>query len=420
MTAIRRLIGIAWRNVFRNKRRSLLTLAVLGFGCVGMILIGGFFDNILQGLRDQIIHSQTGHLQVSALGYFDKGVTDPYAYLLRDVPAVAARIERVPHVLFTVPRLQVSGMASAGDATVPVTLLGTDADREKRMGSVKAGNSKTASVHIEEGRDLEVSDPYGAVLGKGLLSALGLKVGDSVTVLTTRESGAIDSAQYVVRGAFSTVMKDVDDRVMKVNIASARKLAGLGVVAHTLLAVLDDASRTEEIRDVLVHAFRESGFALEIRTWNEVQPAYGQSRQMLDRVFGVIQVIIAVVFFFSVANTLNMGLLERVKEFGTMRAIGNGRTLVFLTILLEVVFLGLVGAALGLAIGSGAAGIVSALGIEMPPPPQGSSPYLAMISLSVPLLVRTFLIASFATLLSGIGPALHVARMRIVEALGYV
>lgn len=418
MTAIRRLIGIAWRNVFRNKRRSLLTLAVLGFGCVGMILIGGFFDNILQGLRDQIIHSQTGHLQVSALGFAAKGVTDPYAYLLRNVPPLAAEIEKNPHVLFTVPRLQVSGMASSGDASVPVTLLGTDAEREGRMGAVKAGNSKTSAVNIEQGYDLDASDPYGAVLGRGLLAALGLRVGDTVTVLTTREGGAIDSAPYVVRGSFGTVMKDVDDHVMKVNLSTARKLAGTGESAHSLLVVLDDASRVPSVRRSLEQAL--AGWGLEIRSWDEIQPNYRQSRDMLDRVFQVIQLVIAIVFFFSVANTLNMGLLERVKEFGTMRAIGNGRTLVFLTILLEVVFLGLLGAALGLAIGSGAAGVVSMLGIEMPPPPQGSSPYLAMISLSIPLLVRTFLIASFATLLSGIGPALHVARMRIVEALGYV
>lgn len=420
MIALRRLAYIAWRNVFRNKRRGLLTLAVLVIGSTGLILIGGFFDNILLGLRDQLIHSQAGHLQVTARDFFHKGVTDPLEYLLNDVSQLQEEIESLPHVLYTVPRLQVSGMASSDNASVAALVLGTDAERESKMGSYRNDNSKISAVQIVEGRDLRADDPYGAVLGKGLLSALGLKIGDAVTVLSMRKGGALDSAQYIVRGSFVTVMKEIDDRVIRVNLETAQKLAGVPGHAHSLLLVLDQTDNTPVAWAALADLIRRRGWDVEWRAWHELMPFYSQSRAMLKKIERTIQVIVCIVFFFSIANTVNMSLLERIREFGTMMAIGNPRAAIFLAIVLEVLFLGLMGGTAGLLIGGAAAKLVSVLGIEMPPPPQGSNPYFAMITLSPALLIRIFLIAVGATVLSGLVPAYRAVHFRIVRALGYV
>lgn len=420
MAVIRRLTHIAWRNVFRNRRRTLLTMAVLTIGSAGMILVGGFFANILEGLREQFIHSQTGHLQVSVKDFYRKGVTSPYDYLMRNSDEVKTVLESQDHVLYTVPRLIVSAMASSDKTSVAVTVLGTDADKERRMGSVKAKNSEISSMHIEEGTDLSSSDKFGAVLGKGLLSALGLKVGDSVTVVTTHEGGAIDSAQYIIRGTFVTIMKEVDDHVMKVNLASAQSLMGAQGAVHSLVTILDKTENAPAVQSQLREIFAAKGFSLEVMRWDELQPNYAQSKDMLEKIYAVIRIIICIVFFFSIANTVNMSLMERIREFGTMMAIGNQRGAIFFSILMEVVFLGALGAGAGLLVGSGVAEIVSALGIEMPPPPQGSNSYLAMISLSPSLLGATFVTALVCTVVSGMMPAWRAVRLRIVEALGYV
>lgn len=420
MAVFRCLTHIAWRNVFRNRRRTALTLAVLVMGSAGLILVGGFFDNILEGLREQLIHSQTGHLQVSAKDFYRKGVTNPYDYLMKNSEEVRRIIESDEHVHFTVPRVLVSAMASSDKTSVAVTVLGTDAEKERRMGSVKARNSDMASMQIAEGKDLSEDDRYGAILGKGLLSSLALKVGDNITVVTTHEGGAIDSAQYVIRGSFMTIMKDLDDHVMKVNLATAQSLMGTPGAVHSLLAVLDKTENAGLVQARLERAFKENSLVLETKRWDELQPYYEQSRDMLMKIYTVIQIIICIVFFFSIANTVNMSLLERIREFGTMMAIGNQRAMIFFTILMEVLFLGALGGICGLFIGSGLAEIVSALGIEMPPPPQGSNSYLAMINLTPALLVRTFTIAIACTLFSGLVPAWKAVRFRIVEALGYV
>jgi len=395
-------------------------MAVLTIGSAGMILVGGFFANILEGLREQLIHSQTGHLQVSAKDFFRKGVTSPYDYLMRNSEEVKLALESEDHVLFTVPRLMVSAMASSDKTSVAVTVLGTDADKERRMGSAKAKNSEISSMHIDEGTDLSSSDKFGAIMGKGLLSALGLKVGDSVTVVTTHEGGAIDSAQYTIRGTFVTIMKEVDDHVMKVNLASAQSLMGVQGAVHSLIAVLDKTESAPAVQARLTELFGPKGWALEVMRWDELQPYYAQSKDMLEKIYTVIRMIICIVFFFSIANTVNMSLMERIREFGTMMAIGNQRGMIFFAILMEVLFLGALGAGAGLLVGSGLAEIVSALGIEMPPPPQGSNTYLAMINLSPSLLGATFLTALVCTVVSGMMPAWRAVRLRIVEALGYV
>ncbi|MFO1518862.1 MAG: ABC transporter permease, partial [bacterium] len=210
MATLKRLFKISWRNVFRNKRRSLLTLSILTMGCTGLILVGGFFDNIMEGFREQFIHSQSGHLQVSRTDYFEKGATAPFDYLLKDVSALQRQVEGLPHVLYTVPRLKFSGMASSDKTSVAALVLGADPEREYKMGRHQALNTKADSLHVVEGKNLDASDPYGAVLGKGLMKALGLKVGDTFNFITTREAGAIDGMEFHVRGAFETIVKDFD------------------------------------------------------------------------------------------------------------------------------------------------------------------------------------------------------------------
>ncbi|MBZ0090381.1 MAG: FtsX-like permease family protein, partial [Thermoanaerobaculia bacterium] len=130
--------------------------------------------------------------------------------------------------------------------------------------------------------------------------------------------------------------------------------------------------------------------------------------------------IICVIFVFSIANTINMALFERIREFGTMMAIGNGRATIFMTIFLEAAILGALGPLLGMAMGVGLAHVISAIGIEVPPPPQSSTGYFAMITVNRELIFQTFALSMLATVISSILPAYRASRFRIVHALGYV
>ena len=420
MKRINFLFRISMRNVFRNKRRTLLTLTILAMGSVGLILVGGFFDNIMGGLREQFIHSQTGHIQFNARGYYKKGAAAPLDYLMKDVSGIQREIEANPHVTLTVPRLKFGGMASSENTSIPVMALGVDPDRERRMGNYQYRDALQPSINITAGRDLDAADDEGVIVGKGLLEALGLKVGDPLNFITTRGGGAIDGSRFYVRGTFETTMKDFDDHTMKMGLASAQGILGVSGEVHSLLVLLDATESTDSVRAALDARLAAKGFPLESITWHEQGRFYRQAKALLDKIYQVITLIISVVFFFSIANTVNMSLFERMREFGTMMAVGNSRTSIFSTIFLETSLIGILGAVGGIALGSGIAVLVSSIGIEMPPPPQGGNGYYAMIALSPPLLIATFVTAAVSTLLSSIVPGYRVCHLRVVEALGYV
>jgi putative ABC transport system permease protein len=386
-----------------------------------MILVGGFFDNNIEGFREAFIHSQTGHLQVNVAGYYEKGVRDPFRYLLKNVSHIQGEIESQRDVSLTVPRLKFSGILSSEKSSIAVVALGVDPMKETRMGtSYIISNSKNPSVKIVAGEDLDPSDPDGVILGQGLLKALNLKVGDSVSFITTREWGSIDGAEFHVRGVFETIMKDFDDRVMKVNLPVAQKILDVPNQVHSLLVILRDTLQTDRTQEILESQFRHENLNLEVVSWERQGRYYFQSKALLSKIYGVIQLIICVIFFLSIANTFNMVILERMREFGTMMALGNGRGTIFAVIVLECLCLGLVGSVLGILVGSGVAEVVSSIGIQMPPPPQGTSPYVAMVTLSPGLLFQTFLISLLSCGLASLMPGYRASHFRIIEALKFV
>ncbi|MCC6273453.1 MAG: ABC transporter permease [Deltaproteobacteria bacterium] len=413
------LLMIAWRNIFRNKRRALLTLSILVLGCSGLVVVGGFFQNMIEGFGEVFIHSQTGHIQINAKGYHLHGTRAPLDFLIEDDKPIQEILSANPRVFYAVPRLKLQGMASTGETGIAVLALGVDPLLEKRMGQFQTSHRNVASTNIVEGNDLDASDPYGVVVGRGLLQSLGLKVGDSLNFLTARKAGALDGAELRVRGVFETFIKDFDDRSMKMNLKTAQDILGLPDQIHSLLVILKDTADTETAKAELERALQGRRVAAELFTWVEQGQYYRQSKDLLRQIYMTIQLIMCTIFFFSVANTTNMILSERMREFGTMMAMGNGRGVIFGMIFLETSILGLLGSGLGLLFATGVGYLLSAVGIPMQPP-QASGVYICTISLSPEIYLQTFAISMGSTLLSSLIPGYRAAHFKIIHALGYV
>ena len=414
------LLKISWRNILRNKRRTLLTLCILALGSSGLIVIGGFFDNIIDGFRDQYIHSQSGHLQVNAKGYFRSGAADPFTYVIQDLGKVRQVLQSNPHVSFTVPRIKFGALVNNNNSSVAIMALGAEPAGEQLMGHHKVDNAKYTSMNISAGRGLSADRPQGIIIGKGLLEALGLELGQNFSLIANQKSGALEGANLQVDGVFQTIVKDFDDRAMKIPFETAQKLVGMEGEAHTILVILDKTENTDLVQKDIEAKFKAMNLSLEVIPWTETSQFYQQGKEMLKSIFRTVQFVIAIIFLFSIANTLNMSIFERIREFGTMMAIGNGRGAIFSVIFIEAVFLGLLGTAAGLGCGVLLAKVISAIGIEMPPPPQGSYSYYAVISLSPRLLLETVAIAISATAFSALIPAYKASRFKIVQALGHV
>jgi putative ABC transport system permease protein len=185
--------------------------------------------------------------------------------------------------------------------------------------------------------------------------------------------------------------------------------------AHLLVLLLDKTTDTDLVLASLRKKLAPEGY--ELASWRELSDFYDKTLQLYDRQFGVLRLIILLMVLLSVANSVNMTLFERTREFGTLLALGDRPGIVFQLIMTESALLGLFGAGLGMALGCVAAWIISAIGIPMPPPPNANIGYTAFIRL-VPLDVLTAGGIGFvATCLAAVMPARRVSRMPVVDAL---
>lgn len=399
------LYKLALRNIFRQRVRSVVTLAAIVFGVVGLILSGGFVQDIFVQLGEAIIQSETGHVQVFREGFREKGSRQPDRYLIDDPAPVAARIATSPLVRDVSSRLSFSGLLNNGRRDLAIVGEGVEPDKEARLGSF---------LKMVTGRTLTDADDFGMIVGQGVAQSLALRVGDQVTLLVNTTDGALNTVDVEIVGIFQSFSRDFDARAVRIPLAAAQELLATPG-ANQLVVSLHRTGDTDGALAAIQAQLGGSG--LEAYSWKQLSDFYEKTLQLYDRQFGVLQVIILVMVLLSVANTVNMSAFERLGEFGTLQALGNRQRDVFRLILLENAFLGLIGATLGTVTGIVLALAISAIGIPMPPPPSANTGYTAMIRLDLANVATAFLIGVVATALAAVFPARRVSRTELVEAL---
>ncbi|MEK6736474.1 MAG: ABC transporter permease [Pseudomonadota bacterium] len=402
------MFKLALRNIIRQKINTAMTLAAIMSGVAGIILAGGWVNDIYVQLGEALIHSQSGHLQVYRQGYFDAGTRSPERYLISDPNSIKEQIIKetgVEKFDSVMARLNFSGLLNNGRSDLPIIGEGVEPDREAKLGS---------SLSITAGRQLVNEDTFGVMLGKGVANTLKLEPGDYVTLLSNTLEGALSSLDFKVIGVFQSFSNDYDARAVRIPLVAAQELLGTQSV-NALVVSLKNTADTDFAAGRLKQQLGLLG--LEVKTWVELNDFYEKTVELYKGQFGVLQFIILIMVILSVANSINMNIFERVGEFGTMMALGNRSDHVFKLILSEGMLLGLIGSSLGVAVGIILALIISAIGIPMPPPPNANIGYIAQIQIVPSVLALSFVIGLVAAILASILPARHVSRIQVVEAL---
>jgi putative ABC transport system permease protein len=399
------VLRLAARNIRRQRARTAMTLAAIVFGVAGIILSGGFVQDIFVQLGESLIHSQSGHLQVAKSGYFTLGSRKPDQYLIAAPEAIRARVAALPEADDVMQRLNFSGLLTNGRSDLAIVGEGLEPEREARLGS---------HLVLAAGRQLTDKDRYGMLIGHGVARSLKLAPGDRASILLNTPDGTMNTLEFEVIGVFQSLSKDYDARAVKIPLPAAQELLDSKGV-NVLVASLKRTGDTAHIAPALAASLGSEG--LEVKRWDELNDFYAKTIDLYGRQFGVLQFIILAMVLLSVTNTVNMTVFERTGEFGTMRALGNRGADVFVLILVESALVGLIGAAAGVLLGVLVAWIVSAIGIPMPPPPNADIGYTAQIRLVPSVIAGAFAIGVLATVLAAIVPALRVARTEVVEAL---
>jgi putative ABC transport system permease protein len=398
-------LRLATRNLRRNTRRTLVATLTVGLGIVAFILASGFIEWIFQEIREATIHSQLGHLQVVRPNYFEKGIADPYAFLLPGQSDEQTLVEKTPGFDSLAPRLALNGLISRDETTLPFIGEGVSPEPEKKLSS---------RMDILAGRDLASNDGNTAILGEGLAKNLEAKPGDTVVLLATTPSGSMNAVEIKVAGIFSTMYKDYDDVALRLPIQTARKLMKVSG-ATSWVVLLKNTEQTTEGEKYLARVLDDKKF--EIVPWMNLADFYNKTVVLFSKQVSVVKIIIALIIILTISNTQMMSVLERTTEVGTCLAIGLRTSQMLKLFLLEGLLIGLVGGVIGVILGLLLAQLISAIGIPMPPPPGMAHGYLGKILVTPSLALDAFSLALVTTLMASILPALKASRMNIVDAL---
>jgi putative ABC transport system permease protein len=405
-------LKLAIRNVFRNRRRTLITLAAMGFGAAAIIVFGGFVNAIYWGVRESTIRSQIGHIQLYRKGFSEKGNLAPFDYLIPDYAALQAELVKIEHVKTVTARLGLSGLVSTGDTTTSFVGIGVHPEGEASL---------SALAVIVEGEDLAGRDPRGITLGVGLARAFGVKPGDDLTLLTTTKGGSINALAVKVRGVWESGEKAYDDRFLKAALPEVQRLLDLenGEV-QSIVLLLDQTENTAVVRDQIAALIARRGLDLEMKTWEDLALRYHQVRELFGRIFAVLTLIVSIMVVFGITNTMTMAIFERTREIGTIMALGTKRRGVIAMFVLEGVALGALGGIAGVALGIVLAKVVSAMAIQLPPPPGSTRGFAVQIFIVPAVLAQAFRLSIITATLASLYPAWRAARLNVVEALRHV
>ncbi|MDP3537301.1 MAG: ABC transporter permease [Azonexus sp.] len=400
------LFALALRNIYRQRARSAATLAAIAIGVAGLILAGGFVQDIFIQLGEAIIHSQSGHIQVTRKGYSEGKNRAPEKYLIGKPEQLKADIqEAAPGVLLSMARIGFTGVLNNGKRDLGIIGEGIEPDAEAGIGTY---------MQFIEGRALKDTDQEGIVVGLGVAKSLGLKVGDRINLIMTLSAGAVNTLDFELVGVFQSFSKEFDSRAVRIPLDAARILMDTHA-AHLVVVMLDKTEDTAPTANTLKGKL--SGQEYDVTSWKEISDFYEKTVELYDRQFGVLRLIILIMVLLSVVNSVNMTLFERTREFGTMLAVGDRSNTIFRLIMVESVCLGLLGAIVGMVIGCLAAIGISAIGIPMPPPPNANLGYTALIRIVPSEVLTAGTIGFVAAVLATIMPAKRAARLDIVEAL---
>ena len=407
-------LSLACRNAMRNRRRSLVTLAIAAIGTAAALLGGGFALYTYESLA-QASARDTGHLVLAAPGQFEGNDNMPLEHGLSGSAALTRELLAHPRVTRVLPRLQFSGLVSNGDKSEIFLGTGVDARQEFLV--------KGPFMKLEEGGLLDAgggSAPGartpGIVLGKALARILNAHPGSELTLMSTTTAGSLNAIDVTVTGIVSSGIADIDKRLAMVDLTTAQQLLVSDKVSY-LSVYLDDLDHS----DAVGAAWRaQYAGKLEIRTWLDQAIFYQSVKGLYNRIFGFLGVIVLVIVLFAITNTLSMAVLERTREIGTLRAMGTTPGEVTRLFTLEGTVLGGGGAALGMALAGGIAMALLVLGIQMPPPPGRTGGYPLVVVVSPAMYGAAALAITLLAALASLIVSRKAAKQSVVEALAHV
>jgi ABC-type lipoprotein release transport system permease subunit len=404
MNSLAQLLKMAFRNLGRNRRRSLLSAGAVSLGLALLVLMASFITGEMRGAMENTIQLQSAHLQVRADTYDENKVSLDWENLVDDPDGLMAQLRTIPQVTTVTPRLFATGIISLADQSRGVQVVGIDPDSD--------ANARFRQG-VVAGTFLQADDREGVLIGLPLSRKLKMDVGDQVNLLVNRADGGVDEQLFTIRGIYSTQTSAYDENTLFMPLEKAQVITQTQGHASTLLVFLQDREQAEAV------AASISAPGLKVLTWREMNDLIVQFESFSASYFVILYLIVLGITSTVVTNTLVMAVFERTREIGILAAIGTKGRRIMALFLIEAALLATGGVIGGLILGSLATFYFTTFGV-----------YVADFGISGILLGDTIhayltlanmlqlaLLTYVVTILAALYPALLAARLEPVEAL---
>lgn len=396
-------LQLAFRNLFRHKARLALNLLLLIGAFTAIVVFKGFKVNVLNTIRDIVIDTQMGHIQIGKEKFWTNAPFDHIKEKMIENPAsVVDTLKRDPDVKYASPRIGFYGLINAGDKSVPGHLIGFDASLETRM---------QARLNFLDGKSM--SQKKQIIIGSGLQHLLKVKSGEEVTIVTPTLEGSLNAMDVVVSGVFQTGTNEVDSSTAFLDFSDSQRLLDTDY-ADSVFVVLNDLNKVSEKKDAMVKSGEFSN--LKPKSWRELADLFLQVENFYNFQNYVVEGILVALLVLSIANTVSMSVFERTGEIGTLRALGDYESDIVKMFLLESAVLG--GLAIVIAIPVSACLIlfVSSLHIPLVLPMATRAMDLTM-TIYFGAYFEAAMICLLSIIVAAILPSCKGSKMNIVDAL---
>ncbi len=411
------LMKLAWRNLWRNRKRTVITLSSIAIGFGLAVFSIGIGDGSHNSMIRNAIKLGEGHLAVQPRGYLEAPANHKY---LADGRSLQAKLNKLGIAASIEPRISLQVLASTANNSVGAALEGMSAVKDPRVVMLKP--------KLIQGHWIKPDDERGVVIGDGMARKLKVKVGGKVVLMAGTQGGDTQAQLGRVRGIFDSHVDELDDFLVLSSISFARYfLEGEGADPElqpvTRFAIfLDDADSISEVKSIIKPAISDDKTV--VLDWQELMPQLVQFIVIDDAGNYVFLLLILIMVVFGILNTVLMSVLERTREFGLLRALGLGRQHLLLLVFCESMLLSLLAVAIGWIIGGGTQWWFSRHGVDFSALLGGDTAMMGTFidpvvytELSQGRVIQLTVIVFVATLVSGIYPALKAARVTPVQAL---
>ncbi|MFN8380637.1 MAG: FtsX-like permease family protein [Anaerolineales bacterium] len=405
-------LRLAWRNIWRHRRRTVIIVLAMALS-LGMMM---FYDGLMDGFNDAIAGNAVrvlgGNVQVHAEGYREKVESNPLLPLDDDTAIIKAALAQ-PDVIAAARRIQTGGLVSNSEGAFSLNIIGIEPEAEAPVSLI--------AEHIVDGRYLEAADEDVILIGKGLADALAMNVGDRITMVGSDVHKQNRQRTMTVIGIYDIGIPSMEKGTLYISLAEAQSLFNLPGKSTEVQITLKKVGKESAIVAALSSAL--PGY--EVESWANNYPELGNAVGRKNIVMDIFSVIIVMIAGIGILNLLLMAIYERTREIGLLGAMGLKPSQIATTFILEGILIGLVGVFAGIAMGLAINLSLMQVGMDYSQF-AGITDYMALISgriyptLGVNKLFMRAMIMLVIAALAALIPAMIASRREPSEALHHV